>query len=82
MGSPVSFASFNVYNFQEPGGRVFRSRVTQALYDAKRDWTREKIIQLDADVIVFQKLWARGCLEHTFSDPALRTYTLHTIALT
>ena len=82
MASPISFASFNVYNFQEPGARVFRARVTQALYDTKRDWTREKIIQLDADVIVFQELWARSCLEDVFSDPALSNYTLHTIAPT
>ena len=76
MAGDISFASFNLYNLQEPGGRVHRAVMTQALYDKKLAWTQTMLVEVDADIVVFQELWAKRCLEDVFSHPDLSGYTL------
>lgn len=76
MAGDISFASFNLYNLQEPGQRYHRNTMTQELYDEKLSWTQAMLKEVDADIIVFQELWAKRCLEDVFSDPALSGYTL------
>lgn len=76
MAGEVSFASFNLYNFQAVGQKVYGKIVEQAPYNRKRDWTREQVKVLDADVIAFQELWSRSCLEDVFNDPDLEGYEL------
>ena len=80
MPSPVSFASFNLENFQVAGLRARgRAPVSRAAYEGKMNWTRAVVQDLDADVIVFQELWSRSCLEDVFDHPTLADYTVHTI---
>lgn len=67
MSGDISFASFNLYNFQVPGGDMRGTTVEQDDYDQKVEWTREQIRTIDADVIAFQELWNRQCLIDTFN---------------
>lgn len=79
MTGNISFASFNLYNFQEVGKQVYRSLVDEDLYEKKLNWTREYISKLDADVIAFQELWSQQCLIDTFDSPDLADYSLEFI---
>ena len=63
----ISIASFNLFNLQEAGGRVYRHVVTKAEYDAKIAWTAWMLQELDADVIAFQELWKASCLTDAFN---------------
>lgn len=79
MSRKISFASFNLYNFQETGKKVYFHTVTSSEYTAKRDWTRAMLKTIDADVIAFQELWSMSCLEDVFDTPKLADYALHFI---
>ncbi len=75
MAARISFASFNLLNFQKVGESVHRGDpVTQADYDKKRDWIRGRVIELDADIIFFQELWAKSCLDDVLNVPELAAY--------
>lgn len=76
MSGNISFASFNLYNFQEAGKNVYKTPVSQQVYDAKLDWTREMVKKLDADIIAFQELWSKNCLEDVFNVSTLSNYEL------
>ncbi|TQV88099.1 endonuclease/exonuclease/phosphatase family protein [Aliikangiella coralliicola] len=76
MAKKISFASFNLYNLQEAGKKVRSKVVPNALYDKKIAWTRKMLIDLDADVIAFQELWSRKCLDKVFRVEALSGYQL------
>ena len=80
MPAPVSFASFNVYNFQAAGKRK-RSRdpVTDEEYALQRDWTVGRLRELDADVVAIQELWSKSCLDDVLGHPGLENYTAHYI---
>ncbi len=80
MPTPVSFASFNLYNFQA-AGKTKRSNtpVSDQEYALQRDWTVNKLRELDADVIAVQELWSKSCLEDVLSHPGLEDYTAHYI---
>lgn len=67
MSEHISFASFNLYNFQRAGADVRGTPVSQELYDQKLEWTRAQIQKIDADIIAFQELWDRRCLDDVFS---------------
>ncbi|MCJ9430704.1 endonuclease/exonuclease/phosphatase family protein [Kordiimonas marina] len=67
MTGDISFASFNLYNFQEAGKKMRGRKVPQKLYDQKVAWTSDMIGRLDADVIAFQELWNPKCLQDVFS---------------
>lgn len=80
MPAPVSFASFNLYNFQATGKRMRRTaKVSAAHYKLQRDWTVQKLLELNADVIAVQELWSKSCLEDVLSRPGLEDYTAHYI---
>ena len=76
MSGDISFASFNLDNFQAAGKKVYRKTVSQTAYNKKRDWTRRMILELDADVIAFQELWSKTCLDDVFNHSALDDYEL------
>ena len=62
----VSIASFNLFNLQALGRRVYRKVVTKRGYDAKIEWTAWMLGELDADIIAFQELWKASCLVDAF----------------
>ena len=62
MPAPVSFASFNLYNFQAAGKRMRRTaEVPEEHYKQQRDWAVGKMRDLNADVIAVQELWSKSC---------------------
>lgn len=79
----ISFATFNLYNLQLPGLPLYeRSKpYTKKEYAAKIDWTAGVLDQLKADVIGFQEVWSRQCLEDAFAAAGLnKEYELVTFA--
>ena len=75
MPADVSFASFNLYNFQKAGLKTYgNTPVTPQEYTAKRDWTRQTLIKLNADVVAFQELWHKDCLDDVLNTPELADY--------
>lgn len=77
MAHKISFASFNLYNFQSVGKSTYSDHpVTTSEYNKKRTWTRKIVRELDADVIAFQELWSKSCLDQVFSTQDLKNYTL------
>ncbi|MCM2679926.1 endonuclease/exonuclease/phosphatase family protein [Echinimonas agarilytica] len=79
MAIEIKFASFNLYNFQKPGEKVYKKVVQPSDYKKKRRWTREMLLNMNADVIAFQELWSPDCLVDTFDIPELSHYQLHFI---
>ena len=69
----ISFASFNLYNLQKAGEPFYGNRYSESQYDEKIDWTAETLRALDADVIGFQELWHRDCLEEAFTRANWKT---------
>lgn len=64
MPADISFASFNLYNFQKAGAKTHGATpVSQSHYDQQRDWTLARLKEMDADVVAFQELWDKSCLE-------------------
>ena len=42
MAADISFASFNLFNFQQAGGQTYRGKtVTAEEYQAKKNWIRD-----------------------------------------
>lgn len=75
MSAKISFASFNLYNFQKPGLTTYgNTPVTQEEYDEKKSWTRGMLRELDADVVAFQELWHKDCLDDVLSPPEFSKY--------
>ncbi len=70
----LSFATFNLYNLQVPGGITYDDDkpafpVTEegrAEYRRRIEWTAEQLVRLDAEVIGFQELWAKQALVDAF----------------
>lgn len=74
----LSFATFNLYNLQVPGGITYGTSAAipdtnkgQAEYKRKIDWTAAQLRRLDAEVIGFQELWARQALVDAFEAAGL-----------
>ncbi len=69
----VSLATFNLYNLQSPGGKLYRGKVQMddAAYRDKIAWTASMLTSLDADVIAFQELWSYAALESVFEKAGL-----------
>ena len=74
----LSFATFNLFNLQVPGGITFGSSPAipdtaegRAEYQRKIDWTAAQLKRLDAEVIGFQELWARQALVDAFEAAEL-----------
>lgn len=72
MAADISFASFNLQNFQKAGLTTHSNTpVSNHEYESKKSWVRDKLISLNADVVAFQELWNKDCL-----DDVLDTYEL------
>ena len=67
----ISFASFNLYNYQITGKYVYRHKVTAAEYKNKKAWIVSMLKKIDADVIAFQELWTWECLTKAFTEAGL-----------
>ncbi len=75
----ISFATFNLLNLQEPGKHTYSSKKPafedsaegREIYEQKLQWTADKIIALDADVIGFQELWSAKALQDAFNKAEL-----------
>ena len=54
----LSFATFNLYNLNQPGMRIYRDRDgwSQADFNKKLAWSSRQIANLDVDVWAFQEL--------------------------
>ena len=77
----ISFASFNLYNYQITGKYVYRHKVTAAEYKNKKAWIVSMLKKIDADVIAFQELWTWECLTKAFTEAGLADdYTLLSIS--
>ncbi|MEM9441425.1 MAG: hypothetical protein AAGA73_13330, partial [Pseudomonadota bacterium] len=74
----LSFATFNLFNLQIPGGLTYSttppfedSKEGRKAYENKVSWTAERIKLLDAEIIGFQELWAREALVDVFNQANL-----------
>ncbi|RED12893.1 endonuclease/exonuclease/phosphatase family protein [Pontivivens insulae] len=75
----ISFATFNLYNLQVPGGITYDSNKPTipdteaglAEYRRKIEWTAAQLVRLDAEVIGFQELWSRQALIDAFEAAGL-----------
>ena len=74
MDRNISFATFNLYNLQQPN-RPWRRNATPytpEAYQRKVEWSARALSALDADVIAFQELWSKPALEAVFDRAGLR----------
>ena len=63
----ICFATFNLLNLQLPSKSYRGKKYTRDQYDAKIEWTAEMLRRLSADIIAFQELWSRECLDQAFA---------------
>ncbi|MBN1928790.1 MAG: endonuclease/exonuclease/phosphatase family protein [Chlorobiaceae bacterium] len=71
----LSFATFNLFNLQAPGGLTYSNippfpddDAGRKQYDEKVKWTATQLIRLDAEVIAFQEVWSRQALTDVFQE--------------
>ncbi|MEL6129013.1 MAG: endonuclease/exonuclease/phosphatase family protein [Cyanobacteria bacterium J06627_3] len=71
-------ATFNLYNINRPGLRVYSDSDgwDKEAYQRKLDWSRRTILEHQADVWGFQELWHAGALEDIFAHDELEDYQL------
>ncbi|MEO1679949.1 MAG: endonuclease/exonuclease/phosphatase family protein [Pseudomonadota bacterium] len=74
----LSFATFNLFNLQVPGGITYGTSSAipdtpegREEYQAKIDWTAAQLQRLDTEVIGFQELWAKEALVDAFTAAGL-----------
>ena len=69
----VSFASFNLYNLNEPGLAIYRDTDgwDQDVYDRKIAWTAVMMRIMKADVFGFQELWHADSLSAALATAGL-----------
>ncbi len=69
----VSFASFNLYNINLPGLRIYRDADgwDPDAYEKKVGWTASMLVNMASDVWGFQELWHRQALEDVFNKAGL-----------
>ncbi|PON13987.1 nuclease [Candidatus Entotheonella serta] len=74
MSREISFATFNLYNLQLPNlpWRRNANPYTEEEYGRKVEWSAAMLRRLDADVIAFQELWSKKCLEDIFEAAQLQ----------
>lgn len=69
----LSFATFNLYNLNEPGLPIYTGDGWSVEeYNKKLGWTSFSIGMLEADVFGFQELWHTRSLENVFAQSTLR----------
>ncbi len=63
----LKFATFNLYNLQLPGMKMYHGRThTEKVYNQKIEWTANILKRIDADIIGFQELWHPDALKAAF----------------
>lgn len=75
----LSFATFNLFNLQVPGGLTYdRSKPAipddadgQAFYAKRVDWIAHRLREIDAEVIGFQEVWSAQALNDCFKAAGL-----------
>lgn len=74
----LSFATFNLFNLQVPGGITYNNEPAipdteegRARYQTKIAWTAAQLRRLNAEIIGFQELWARKALVEAFERAGL-----------
>ena len=72
----LSFATFNLFNLQVPGGVTYGAPLPddaagRAAHAAKLDWTAAMLRALDAEVIGFQECWSAAALAECFARAGL-----------
>ena len=69
----ISFATFNLYNLNEPELAIYSDRDgwDQDQYDRKIDYTARALQRVSADVIGFQELWHEQSLKNAFDAAGL-----------
>lgn len=69
----VSFSSFNLYNLNVPGLRIYTNENgwTQSEYDEKITWSASIIKSLKSDIWGFQELWHHEALTDIFNKSGL-----------
>ena len=79
--SQLSIATFNLYNLNRPGLRMYRDPDgwTQDQYDKKIEWTARMLKQGDADVWGFQEHWHNDALTEAVEHAGLET--THTLLM-
>ena len=72
------FATLNLNNLQKEGEYAFTHKVTAEEYKSKIAWTAGIIRETQADIIGFQELWHKDCLEKAVEDADLSAkYTVY-----
>lgn len=75
MPAKISFSSFNLYNFQKAGLTTYgNTPITEVEYKAKKAWTREMLLKSNSDVVAFQELWHKDCLDDLLDTPEFSDY--------
>lgn len=71
----ISFATFNLYNLNEPERPIYTDRNGWSAeeYERKIVWTARMLECVAADVIGFQELWHAASLEAAFARTAMLT---------
>jgi endonuclease/exonuclease/phosphatase family metal-dependent hydrolase len=69
----LSFASFNLYNLNQPGLPIYRDRDgwSAEQHALKINWTAAQLNRLKADVWGFQELWHQQSLQDCFNSAGL-----------
>ncbi len=69
----LSFATFNLYNLNEPGLGVYTDKDgwSQEAYDLKIAWTARQLTILKSDVVGFQELWHAASLARALDAAGL-----------
>lgn len=78
----ISFGTFNLRNLQIAAGGLRHGKLeTEDNWIKKRDWTAQKLRELDCDVVAFQELWSRDALEAVLEEADLAsTYRPYYVA--
>ena len=69
----ISLATFNLYNRQLPQKHVYISKVKKEDYDAKIAFSSRILKESMPDIVGFQELWSRECLEELFASARLKS---------
>ncbi|MDO6708323.1 endonuclease/exonuclease/phosphatase family protein [Photobacterium sp. 1_MG-2023] len=63
----MKFATFNLYQFLEPGNwwyeKTAQNTYSQALWDQKTGWIQDTLRAIDADVVGFQEVFSKNALQ-------------------
>lgn len=69
----ISFATFNLYNLQRPGERLYNRSTpwTEEQYADKLAFTADMLRRFSADVVGFQELWAAEALTEAVAQAGI-----------